>query len=229
MPTNTLVHVDDQSDLVEAINRIVWRDAGGAQYPAQVTWANNVNGYILNVDNAHGEHANFGNGVLRVTDAWVSVATGLRVATNNTLRLYDAVDTDYAELQAEASGGLFVGGSGTTSGIVYPGAVGLGLRGRVLTNVTTGAAAVQAHPTLAGPAGWLFIADDGNFTAIYTLEGGGSGTLLLTGGSGGVARWGAGTASAGASHTSVYTSGGVVLIRNETGSTRGYYMLFVTK
>lgn len=79
MAENAAVPVDDQSSLHDAHNALVYRDAGNSNYPAKITWRNDSADYILDADNAAGNHINIGSGDFIVQNTGVTIGVPLTV------------------------------------------------------------------------------------------------------------------------------------------------------
>lgn len=97
----SIVGVDDRSSLIEAINRIKYRDSGNASYPALVIWTATGTSYPLILAGASTNHLaallgatsptatpSTSNAVLLVQDAAVSIGAGKE------LRLYNVAGSN---------------------------------------------------------------------------------------------------------------------------------------
>lgn len=81
----------------EHVNRIVDRDLGNTN-TAQLTWRANSANYILDADNAGGNHANFGSGIFLIQDGFVTTQTEFVVNSGKKITLFNAGNTNSANL-----------------------------------------------------------------------------------------------------------------------------------
>jgi hypothetical protein len=73
----TVIRADSLSNLVDRYNALADRDAGRSWSP--VVWRPDSPSYGLDLDNAQGNHANFGSGVLTIQDAGITTTVPLGV------------------------------------------------------------------------------------------------------------------------------------------------------
>jgi hypothetical protein len=91
-----LTRSDSMSNLVDVVNKIVDRDKGSTW--DVVIWRPDSSTYGLDLDNAQGYHANFGNGVLLINDTTVSTIGPIDILGQHALRVWNAGNTNSANL-----------------------------------------------------------------------------------------------------------------------------------
>jgi hypothetical protein len=137
-----------QEDITSAHNRSYYRNHGNATYGEAVRWRYDGTDatYLLDIDNSHGEHANFG-GVLTVTDTATTISgpTAMAGLTCTTLHATAAAQLDTTLAVNGAStltGNVGMGGNATVAGT-------FGVTGQ--TNV--GVLVVGSNASVAGTLG----------------------------------------------------------------------------
>jgi hypothetical protein len=90
-----LTRSDSRSNHTDQVNKIVDRDKGNTW--DLVIWRPDSPSYGLDLDNAQGNHANFG-GVLLVTDTAITASVPLEIRGFHELRLYNTANTNSVNL-----------------------------------------------------------------------------------------------------------------------------------
>jgi hypothetical protein len=182
MATRAVNTESSWEEVIAAINAIVYRDRG-VRNPNQdfgdvVKNRASIAAYLLDVDNAHGEHANFG-GILTVADSGVALTAALS-ATSLALSGNETVGGTLGVTGATTLAGLSAGAttlsanlSGTTasfSGLVQCNA-GLSVNSGTLNAGATAVAGLSATSLSVTP-GNATVAGTLGVTGASTLSGG---------------------------------------------------------